>query len=65
MTQILSAQKHCIVSDHKINLTSDFTQQHLSVDQNARNSEAQKLILLDGEPHLYKITHWLNQLFKS
>jgi len=53
---------HCIANDCKINPTTDFAQQRLTVYQDKHNVETQKFITLYGEQHLNNIIQWLQQI---
>jgi hypothetical protein len=60
--QTFSDWKNCIVSDCKINLTKDFTEERLKIYQNRNNEETKKFVSLYGEQHLQNIIQWFKQI---
>jgi hypothetical protein len=60
--QTFEQWKNCIIHDCKIDLTKEFVQERLTVYQDPKNSETQKIISLYGEKHLINIIQWFKQI---
>lgn len=60
--QTFEQWKQCIINDCRIDLTTEFAEQRLTVYQDETNPETRRFSELYGEQHFQNIIRWLKQV---